>query len=161
MSTHTIKSIMPTGKSNDQFGREYYVQFDGIDDVPAFWFKKEPAVGDELDIERNEKGQWKKVKKPWNPNGQTAAAKTATPAAASKPAWKDNSDGMRQGMWINNAASYVNTLEFPKALTDAEWAQTVFSYASAGYRLGDLNVAPEASQDVTEQSAAEVFGHGQ
>jgi len=80
-----------------------------------------------------------------------------TATSVGKPVWtpkKDNSDGMRQGMCINNAANYVNSLEFPQALTDREWASLVHSYATALYILGDLKEAEE----ITAETVAGVFG---
>ena len=161
MSTYTIKSIMPTGKESAQFGKEFYIQFNEMSDTPSFWFKKEPQVGGSLDLEQVN-GKWKKVKKEWNPNQQSQSPATAQ-AGASKPAYKDNSDGMRQGMCFNNAAAYVNTLEFVNgALTNAEWAQLVFDYAQALYRLGDLNTPQEGSQQASAfDNTAQLFGGGE
>lgn len=60
-----------------------------------------------------------------------------------KLAYKDNSDGQRQGMCINNAANYVNANE--KDLTPVAWAEQVWRYANALYNFGDLK-----KEDVTE-----------
>lgn len=49
---------------------------------------------------------------------------------------KDNSDGQRQGMCINNANAYV--VANNKNLSAKEWAQLTHSYAQALYSLGDL-----------------------
>lgn len=156
MSTFTIKQAMPTGEESPTYGKEFFVQFSEMEDTVKLWFKKEePTPGSTLDLEKGPKG-WKKVKKEWKPQEKSAQSSSA---GATKPAYKDNSDGMRQGMCINNAANYVNSLEFEKALTDTEWASTVFSYANALYRLGDLTKAPEGSQDVP-QSVSDVFGPG-
>lgn len=151
MSTFTVKSVMPTGKQHNTYGVEFYVQFNEVEQAFPLWFKSAPEVGTTIDGEISN-GKFKKIKKEYTPQAETPAS---TPAA--KPAWKDNSDGMRQGMCFNNAANYVATLEFPKALTDAEWAQTVFSYAQALYRMGDLTQAPEGTQEVPASVAA-VFG---
>lgn len=51
---------------------------------------------------------------------------------------KDNSDGQRQGMCINNAANFVNASEDRKDLTPVMWAERVWRYANALYALGDL-----------------------
>lgn len=155
MSTFTVKSVMPTGKTHSTYGTEFYVQFNEVEQAFPLWFKTAPEVGTAVDGEING-GKFKKIKKEY-----TAEDKPA-PTAGGKPAYKDNSDGMRQGMCFNNAANYVATLEFPKALTDAEWSTTVFAYAQALYRLGDLNKpdSPEnGSQEVPETVAA-VFGGG-
>lgn len=140
--TYTIQSVMKTGKSSPQFGAEYYVKFNEMDDTVALWFKNEPAVNTPVDLE-NVNGKWKKVKKEWNPQTKSQSSGPAETKTAPY-ARKDNSDGMRQGMSINNAANYVNSLSFEKTLTDQEWALTVYAYASALYALGDLK-APEAS----------------
>lgn len=147
---YTVKGVMKTGKSNPTYGTEYYVQFNESENSFAMWFKKDPEVGQQIegDIEGS---KFKKAKKEWNAN-QTASAGTR-PATSPTTRSRDNSDGMRQGMCINNAANYVNALEFPKALTDREWATLVHDYASALYALGDLK-SPEDRQATT---AAEVF----
>ena len=54
-----------------------------------------------------------------------------------KPAYKDNSDGQRQGMCFNNATSYVNST-VDSNLSPAAWARQVYDYANALYALGDL-----------------------
>ena len=140
---YTVKSTMPTGKKNEKFGEEFYVQFEETEQAFPLWFKSRPDAGKEIEGDIVD-GKFKKVKKEWNPNPTSSTKESGSPTT--KPAWKDNSDGMRQGMCFNNAANYVNTLEFKTALTDVEWADTVFGYAQALYRKGDLNVAPEASQ---------------
>lgn len=142
---YTVKSVMATGKSDPKFGTEFYVQFNETEQAFPLWYKNAPAVGfeQEGDIVA---GKFKKVKKEWNPNGPSQQG-TASAPTAPKKAWNDNSDGMRQGMCFNNAANYVSTLEFKAALTDKEWATTVFSYAQALYLMGDLNQAPEGSQE--------------
>lgn len=156
MATFTVKSVMPTGKNHATYGVEFYVQFNESEQAFPLWFKQAPEIGSTVDGEING-GKFKKIKKEYTPN--TEAQPVSTPGGpSSKPAWKDNSDGMRQGMCINNASNYVATLEFKTALTDAEWATTVFSYAQALYRLGDLTKAPEASQDVPASVAAVFSG---
>ena len=57
-----------------------------------------------------------------------------------RASYKDNSEGMRQGMCINNAANLVNALVAldPTSMTTEQWAKDVHAYASALYRLGDL-----------------------
>lgn len=139
MPSFTVKNAMTTGKSSPTYGTEYYVQVNEMEDTVPLWLKKAPQPGDPLELE-NVNGKWKKVKKEWNPS--QSAPTTAAPARSPRTPYKDNSDGMRQGMCINNAANYVNALEFPKALTDREWATLVHDYATALYALGDLK-APE------------------
>ena len=169
MSTFTIKSVMPTGKTSQTYGTEFYVQFSEHEQPFPLWFKKEPEIGTTLEGEVVN-GKFKKTKKEWkqNTDSNTTVSSPNGGTTASRPAYKDNSDGMRQGMCINNAANYVNGLEFDKALTDVEWATTVFSYANALYRLGDLTKAPEGSQEAPAEnidqtpleSVQAVFGTG-
>lgn len=153
MATFTVKGAMATGKQDPKFGTEFYVQLNEMADTAKLWFKQAPEVGSTLELEQSKYG-WKKVKKEWNPNGPAPTQQaTGAPAQSSGRSYKDNSDGMRQGMCINNAANYVNSLEFPKALTDREWAVLVHDYASALYVLGDLK-APEAKE---AESVGEIF----
>lgn len=155
MSEYTVKAAMPTGKTEKKFGSaEYYVQFEEIEDTAALYFMKPPEVGEKLELEKV-KGQWKKVKKEYKPSDKTSATPPATTAKSypSRSTYKDNSDGQRQGMCINNATAYVNTLEFKKALTDREWAELVHSYATSLYVLGDLK-----PNEITAETVAGVFG---
>jgi hypothetical protein len=164
MSTFTVKSTMPTGKSDEKFGSEFYVQFNENEQAFPLWFKKQPEVGQEIEGDVVN-GKFKKAKKEWKPQ-ENAGGGNATPAVGRAP-YKDNSDGQRQGMCINNAANYVNTLEFKQALTDTEWATTVFAYAQALYRLGDLSkseIPQNGSEEQVDQTPLEnvqaVFGGG-
>lgn len=150
---------MPTGKNHQTYGIEFYVQFNETPEAFPLWFKSQPDIGTAIDGEIVA-GKFKKIKKEYTPQAEAPAG---TPAQAKAP-WKDNSDGQRQGMCLNNAANYVATLEFPSALTDVEWAQTVFAYGQALYRLGDLTQAPVGSQaapaDDVPTTVAGVFGPG-
>lgn len=156
MATFTVKGVMPTGKNSPKYGTEFYVQFNEVEASFPLWFKTAPEVGSTIEGEIAG-SKFTKIKKEYTPD---AATPSTQGGASSKPAYKDNSDGMRQGMCFNNAANYVATLEFKQALTDAEWATTVFAYAQALYRMGDLKQlqSPEnASQDVPA-TVAGVFG---
>ena len=160
MSTFTVKSTMPTGKANEKFGKEFYVQFNETEQAFPLWFKEAPAVGKEIDGEISN-GKFKKIRKEWNANA-APEGDAKTPAPARVP-YKDNSDGMRQGMCFNNAANFVNTLVFEKTLTDREWADLTFAYAQALYLKGDLNVPVEGSQQEAKdpiETVKEVFGGG-
>lgn len=68
--------------------------------------------------------------------------------------YKDNSDGMRQGMCFNNATLFVNMMvaEEKSKPSPEEWAQLVFAHAQALYLMGDL----KASQN-TETPVDKVF----
>jgi len=155
---------MPTGKANKKFGKEFYVQFNETEQAFPLWFKEAPAVGKEIDGEITN-GKFKKIRKEWKPQEDGGNSQSGGSPAPSRPVYKDNSDGMRQGMCFNNAANFVNTLVFEKTLTDREWADLVFAYAQALYIKGDLNVPVEGSQEeATEKDAVatvkEVFGGG-
>jgi hypothetical protein len=111
MSTFTVKSVMSTGKTHATYGTEFYVQFNEVEQAFPLWFKSAPEIGTAIDGEING-GKFKKIKKEYTPNTEAPAASTQGGASSSpaKPAYKDNSDGMRQGMCFNNAANYVATL---------------------------------------------------
>jgi hypothetical protein len=152
MATFTVSTVMATGKRSATYGVEYYVKFNESEDTFTLWFKKAPEAGQQIDGEIDG-SKFKKAKKEWKPDSQNSSEQqSGTSPTARRSTYKDNSDGMRQGMCINNAANYVNALEFPKALTDREWAELVHSYATALYVLGDLK-AP-----ITEETVAAVFG---
>jgi len=143
-----------------KFGTEYIVHFNEDDREVKMSRQKPVEVGQEENgtIVSSKYGAYFK-KDPFVPQAQPASTDTAVSAGppTAKPAWvpkKSNSDGMRQGMCINNAANYVNSLEFPQALTDREWASLVHSYATALYILGDLKEAEE----ITAETVAGVFG---
>lgn len=148
--TYTVKSVMPTGKEHPTYGTEFYVQFEEDEQAYPLWFKAKPEVGQSVDGEVKD-GKFKKIKKEYKPNEQTNVSKKEW-----TPMRKDNSDGMRQGMCMNNAANYVTSLQFDSALTDSEWAETVFAYAQALYRMGDLKPlesAENGSDDVSNVQA--------
>lgn len=155
-NTYTIKSVMATGKSSPMYGTEYYVQFNEIGQSFPLWFKTEPAIGHQINgtIEGT---KFKKEKKEWNPNGATPsqASQPTVGSSTPKPAYKDNSDGMRQGMCINNAANYVAN-SGDEVLSAKGWAETVHAYATALYSLGDL-VKTEPEDDTLE-SVKDMFG---
>jgi len=162
--TFTIKSLMPTGKTSQTYGTEYYTQFSEHEQPFPLWFKKEPEIGTTIEGEVVN-GKFKKAKKEWKPQESLSekSSSPATPAVGRAP-YKDNSLGMRIGMCINNAAAYVNTLEFPKALTDREWAETVVSYGKALFRLSDdsnFTQQEQAAEPTTLENVQAVFGGGE
>ena len=138
MGTYTVENVMPTGKVDAKYGTEYMVKYKEDDRVVKVSRKVKPEVGATENGEINETKYGAYFKKD--------AVDFKPQAKGEKREWKDNSDGMRQGMCFNNATAYVNTLEFPQALTDREWADIVFSYAKALYEKGDLTGAPLGSQ---------------
>lgn len=154
MSTYTVKGTMPTGKAHDTFGAEYYVQFNETDLSFPMWFKTAPEIGKQIDGEI-QGNKFKKEKKEWNPSTQTQDSRPAATQSApsAKPAYKDNSEGMRKGMVINNAAQYV-VATATESLTPSQWAKAVTAYARALYALSELEDAPEE----VPQNVQEVFG---
>ena len=159
MTAYKVVAVKPSGKDDPKFGTEFYIKLDN-DDVARLWFKNAPEVGQELDLEKGPKG-YKKVKKEWNP-GQSSGS----PAPASKPftkaPYKDNSQGMRIGMTVNNAANYVNSLDIrdndgnAKILTPDEWATTVASYAIELYHATDDANFTEEKKPVIEGEHVEL-----
>ena len=161
MPTFTIKQVMPTGEVSDKYGKEFFVQFSEMEDTVRLWYKKDsPEPGTTVELEKGAKG-WKKVRKEWKPDeGGKSQSRSGTSPAQSRPPYKDNSLGMRIGMCINNAAAYVNTLEFKKALTDREWAETVVAYGKALFVLSDDSNFTAAQQGEVPKTVSDVFGPG-
>lgn len=143
--TYTVQNAMKSGKKDATFGEEYYVKFVESEQTFPLWFKKDPT-GSKIEGEING-SKFKKVKKEYNP--------TEKPASAGKPVWKDNSDGQRQGMAINNAAAYVQSCA-TEIVPPAVWAKTVIGYAKALYDSSDLNAVaePESTQEVFKPTDA-------
>lgn len=157
---YTVRQATATGKVDPKFGTEYIVHFNEDDREVKMSRQKPVEIGQEENgtIVNSKYGAYFK-KDPFVPQPQTSSTETTTQPTTGAPARnyvrKDNSDGMRQGMCINNAANYVNALEFPKALTDREWASLVHDYATALYILGDLKEPEEAA---LAETVAGVFG---
>jgi hypothetical protein len=130
MSKYTVKQVKPTGEAPSSFGTKYHVRFNEDDRTVTVTKKTEVTVGQELDgdIKENSYGAYFK-----------SAPREFTPApkAAFTP---KNSDGQRQGMCINNAASFVNVAGDASMEAQA-WADMVHAYASALYNKGDLTAA--------------------
>lgn len=154
MTTYKVSAVKPSGKDDPKFGVEYYVKLDN-DDVARLWFKKEPVVGQELDLEKGDKG-YKKVKKEWNPSNPSSTSSTTPSKPFQKSStFKDNSVGMRIGMCVNNAANYVNSLNIekdgaPHTLSPADWATTVASYAIELFHNTDDTNFTEEKKPVIE-----------
>lgn len=137
---YTVRQATPTGKSDPKYGSEYIVHFNE-DDREVRLSKKDAVVaGQEFDgeIKSNAYGAYfKKTQVPYTPQQQAPSG--GVPVAASvKPAY--NSDGPRQGMCINNAGAFVNLIGDP-SMNAEDWANMVFTYANALYKLGDLGQA--------------------
>lgn len=123
---YTISTAMKTGKKSPTYGTEYYIKFAESEDTFTLWFKTEPTQGQEVYGEING-SRFKKIRQEG----------TSSPAPVKKSTGRYDSDGQRQGMCINNAANYVNSMA--TELVDADtWAKTVYAYANALYLMGDL-----------------------
>lgn len=95
-------------------------------------------VGFEGEVETYEKNDHTYLKQKQREGGFTPRSFGRTPA-------RDNSDGQRQGMCINNAANYINSQS--KDYTPVEWADRVWRYANTLYGLGDLKKESNTSID--------------
>jgi hypothetical protein len=156
---YTVRQATPTGKSDPTYGNEYIVHFNE-DQREVKLSRKQPVdEGQEMFgtiVDGKYGAYFKKDATQWNPSPSTNTTSQAlTPNGVVtkpyvKPAYKDNSDGQRQGMCLNNAANFVNALG--EAVEPSVWAKTVHTYASALYLLGDLN------QESSVQAAKDVFG---
>ncbi len=158
--TYTIQSVMATGKSDPTYGTEYYVKFAESEQTFQMWYKTAPTEGQKQDghIEGN---KFKKAKKEWNPGGPSSGI-TRSSDQPKRPAYKDNSDGQRQGMAINNAAAYVMATA-EKPLNPSEWAQAVKAYAKALYDASDLTEQVEVTVTAeptveAPKNVQEIFG---
>lgn len=156
---YTIENSMPTGKTHDMYGTEYQVKFHQNEGTFKLWYKQAPTVGQE---QEGTIDGWKftKAKKEYTP-APTGESKSAEIVQKPKPAYagktfKDNSDGMRQGMCFNNASNYVNAISSGTSLTPKQWSKSVFGYAKELYDLGDLN--QEAPKEDLMETVQEVFG---
>ena len=152
--TYTINTLIPTQETHDTYGTKYVVKLAELPETFEMWFKKEPAQGDKIDGSV-ENGRFKKEKKAWNPAASGGSATAYKPKAFNQA---DKSDGMRQGMCMNNAAQYVQ-VNATKPLTPSEWADAVYKYATALYSKGDLKAVTEP-QNVSEeekQNALDIF----
>jgi hypothetical protein len=143
MSTYTVRQATPTGKSDPTYGDEYIVHFEEDAREVKLSRKKAVVAGqtEEGTIIAGKYGAYfKKAPQAYAPKAPSAPSTPTTGAPAKSYARKDNSDGQRQGMCINNATLYVNTTTpaDTKPLTYDEWAKEVHAYASALYALGDL-----------------------
>ena len=160
MEKYTVQTAIPTGKSDPTFGTEYHVKFTENEGTFKLWYKTAPTEGQ---VQEGTIDGWKfkKAKKEWNPQASPQSSGTAkTPTARGARPFKDNSDGMRQGMCFNNASNYVQAVS-PEPLNPKDWAKAVKSYAQALYLLGDL-AAEEAPEELPIEDAPkavkDVFG---
>ena len=166
---YTIQTVIPTGKSDPMYGTEFHVKFAENEGTFKLWYKTPPTEGQ---VQEGDIDGWKfkKAKKEWDGNsGGGASSASAPPSTTSKPAYqprvyKDNSDGMRKGMAINNAATYVNAVS-PEPLAPKDWAKAVTAYAKELYVVSELeDVAPvpptEQPKEVAEapKTVQEIFG---
>jgi hypothetical protein len=127
--------------------------FEGLGE-PVKWVVKDPTKVHEGQTVYGEiKEMTSKAGKPYmrfykqqRPDGEPTGN---TPSSERSSGYKDNSDGMRQGMCINNATQFVNVmserLETPMA--PEEWAEAVYAHAQALYLKGDLKKAAEVTNE--------------
>jgi len=163
MEKYTIQTAIPTGKTHQMYGTEFHVKFAENEGTFKLWYKEPPQEGKEQ-YGTIDGWKFKKASKQDLENAgiQSASTPSATPAAArapySKPAYKDNSDGMRKGMAINNAAAYVLAVS-PEPLSPNEWATAVTKYATALYLISELDgTTLPKPEDKTIQNVKDVFG---
>lgn len=151
MGKLTIKQVMATGEESEKYGKAYHVQFEENDTPVTKWSMKELKVGDNL---YGEVKDGKFVKDPYNPSAGQKQFE-------SKKNNDARNDGQRQGMCINNAATYVAQFS-PEKLSATDWAKEVHKYASALYAIGDLeNFMDDLTDaDLMEKMTAveQVFG---
>jgi hypothetical protein len=157
MEKYTVATSMPSGKSDPKFGTEYIVKFAENEGTFKLWYKKQPEEGF---VQEGTIDGWKfiKAKKEY-----VAGAAGSVPAAVhsvSKPTYRDNSDGMRKGMAINNAAAYVMATS-QELYSPQAWAKRVADYARELYLVSELEPQTQeetpAPVDRTTE-AKKVFG---
>lgn len=151
MQTYTIKQVKATGAVDPQFGTEYIVQFNEDERIVTVNRKNVPTEGDSWEGEITVSKWGTKFKKaPFVPGQSQAPQSTAAQGStfATKPAYKDNSDGMKQGMAINNAAAYIAATVTDVQTADA-WSSSVIDYAKKLYDKSDLNGLQGDAIDVT------------
>lgn len=140
---YTVRQATATGKVDPTYGAEYLVHFNE-DPREVKMSRQNPiAVGQEENgtIVDGKFGAYFKK----DPYQGGAPASSGGRSFAPR---KDNSDGQRQGMCINNAASYIaNAIKEP--LPADKWATAVHKYATALYQLGDLT-APVVEEPVIQ-----------
>ncbi|CAB4182619.1 hypothetical protein UFOVP1439_32 [uncultured Caudovirales phage] len=173
MEKYTIQTVMPTGQVSPMYGTEFHVKFAENEGTFKLWYKTAPAEGQ---VQEGTIDGWKfkKAKKEWDSNASSNAGGAGSASAQSsttstgnkyqKPTYKDNSDGMRKGMAINNAATYVNLIS-PEPLAPKDWAKAVTAYARELYLVSELDTEMPAEEPVKEvlvtevpKSVQEVFG---
>jgi len=79
------------------------------------------------------------------------------PQNAAGTAWKDTSDGQRQGMCMNNAAAYINLRNANEDMPAKDWAAMVHEFAKALYELGGLENTPEVEVAGQQRTLVEMF----
>jgi hypothetical protein len=131
---YTVKSATPTGKVDPKFGTEYIVHFN--EDIREVKLSRQKPV----ELGQEENGQI--VDSKFGAYFKKDPFVRDVPLQDQKPAWKDNSDGQRQGNCLTNAANYVLAIS-PNPLKPLDWANAVHQYAEALYQTGGLQTALE------------------
>lgn len=155
---YTVKNATQTGKVDAKFGTEYLVNFNEDDRVVKMSRQKPVEVGQEENgtIVDSKYGAYFKK----DPYVQQPSGGVVNPTKKEwTPIKKDNSDGQRQGMCLNNAANFVNN-HLGLEVDPKVWAETVHSFATALYNLGDLKEEVKTAPVVTEeaQSVMDLIG---
>jgi hypothetical protein len=167
----TINQAMKTGKVDETYGTEYVVSVNDFTGTFNKYFKKEPKTGDKMygAIESGGKygNKFKKADRPdAKPFVSTKDGKGNQAPRSYGAQQADKNDGQRQGMAINNAANYINSLSLTtgKQLNARDWSKAVHAYASALYSRGELrqlDLSDEAKvldADQLPQSVQDMFG---
>lgn len=148
MSEFTITTSIETGKVDPEWGNEYIIKIAESSDSFKINSKTKPEDGSKIygTIEQGKWGPWFKRGK--NPNAKpyvnTKDSRGNEAPRSFGAQQADKSDGMRQGMCMNNAAAYVAAISEGKDLNPRQWSDAVYAYACALYSKGDLKVV-EAS----------------
>jgi len=154
---YTVRQATATGKSDPTYGEEYIVHFNEDQRDVKMSRKQAPEPGhiENGTIMENKYGAYFK-KDPFVPGQSPAPAAQAPKSSNPFTPRRDNSDGQRQGMCINNASAYVATLKTKDTLTSAQWAQLVYKYATALYAMGDLKVEEDLPEITAEEAGGDI-----
>jgi hypothetical protein len=150
----TIDKIKDSGKVDNFGNHKCYISLTGHEDEVTYTdvyaaFKDLPTEGTIRygSVQDGEYGQrFKSAQVPdgvQRPAGMTSAAKSAPQSASKAPQGTSyNQDGARQGMAINNAATYVIAQLNGDRLSPEDFASEIQEYAKAIYKI-DLTASVE------------------
>ena len=148
---YKITSVKPTGWDPDQYGNVVDSVFVEGEKDSLLWRHApttEATVGLEvyghIETAKSGKGQW--LKKEQVPDDVQQPSSNAPTGSPSTPTARSNAgDGARQGMAINNAATYVAAKAKDSLLTPEEFAAEVTEYAKEIYKI-DLTASAKADE---------------